>query len=352
MVKFFKKTAKNLGLPPGTISESTQTTPPAVISLMDYDSKDLQEKEIKNIAGSFPFKDSPKVTWINIEGIDPKAIQKIDEHFGIHPLVSEDIVNGGQRPKLEDFGDYIFIALKMISFNEESNEIIDEQVSLILGSNFVISIQKNSGALFEPIRQRIRENKGRVRTMGADYLAYVLLDTIVDNYYLVIEKRGEEIEGLEEDVILNPCSGIGQELHHLKRDMIYLRRQIWPLREVISGMQRNESKLIKKQTTVYLRDVYDHTIQVIDTIESFRDIISGIHDSYLSGISNKMNEVMKVLTIFAAIFIPLTFMAGIYGMNFEFMPELKWRYGYFIALGLMGAVGVGMLAYFRKKKWI
>ncbi|MFH1772227.1 MAG: magnesium/cobalt transporter CorA [Candidatus Omnitrophota bacterium] len=352
MPGLFKKTSKKLGLPPGSIIDSAKTTKDFVITLFDYDSKKFQEKKVQQVEECFPFKESPTVTWMNFEGIDPKAIQKIDEHFGIHPLVSEDITTSGQRPKMEDYGDYIFIALKMIYFSEKLNEIVDEQISLILGSVFVISIQEKEGDVFDPIRQRIRESKGRIRAMGADYLAYALLDAVVDNYYVVLEKRGEIIEKLEDEIMANPRDELRQEMHHLKRDVINLRKQIWPLREVISGLQRCESKLIRKQTGIYLRDVYDHTIQIIDTIESFRDILSGMHDSYLSSISNKMNEIMKVLTMFAAIFIPLTFIAGVYGMNFEFMPELKWRYGYFVILALMAGLGLGMVFFFKKKKWL
>ena len=339
------------GLPPGTIIEVAEPNKESVITLFDYDAKDFREKTVQKVEECFPFKESPTVTWINVEGIDPETIQKIGDHFDVHPLVSEDIVSLGQRPKMEDYGDHIFIVLKMIYFNEKLNEIIDEQISLILGPNFVISIQEKEGDVFDPIRQRIRESKGRIRTMGADYLAYTLLDAVVDNYYIIIERRGDEIEGLEEDIIVNPHNEIGHNIHQFKRDMIYLKKQIWPLREVIGGLQRNESKLIKKHTNIYLRDVYDHVIQVIDTIETFRDMLSGMHDSYLSSISNKMNEIMKVLTIFAAIFIPLTFLAGVYGMNFEYMPELKWRYGYFLILAVMASIGLGLVFYFKRKKW-
>ncbi len=352
MPKLFKKASGRIGQAPGTISQTAGTGREGVITVFDYDAKSLQERKVQSVEECFPFKDSPTVTWINIEGIDPRAIQLIGDHFGVHPLVSEDIVNLGQRPKMEDYEDYIFVVLKMIYHNDRLDEIIDEQISLILGSNFVISFQEQEGDVFDPIRQRIRENKGRVRAMGADYLAYALLDAVVDNYYVILETRGEDLEDLEEEIMTNPHPEIGHDIHQMKRDMIYLRRQIWPLREVISGLQRNESKLIKKNTIIYLRDVYDHTIQVIDTVESFRDMVAGLHDSYLSSISNKMNEIMKVLTIFAAIFIPLTFMAGIYGMNFEYMPELKWKYGYFVLLGIMATLGIGMLLYFKKRKWI
>jgi magnesium transporter len=352
MSKSFKRIAETIGLPPGMIMETAKTSQEALITVFDYDAKGFQEKKVQRVEECFPFKESSTVTWINIEGIDTKVIQEIGQYFGVHPLVCEDIVYLGQRPKMEDYDDHIFIVFKMIYFNTKLNEIVDEQVSLILGSNFVISIQEQEGDVFDPIRERIREYKGRVRTMGADYLAYVLLDAVIDNYYVILETREEDIERLEDEIVANPRNELGQAIHQLKKDMIYLLKQIWPLREVIGGLQRSESKLIKKQTGIFLRDVYDHVIQVVDTIESFRDIVSGLHDIYLASISNRMNEVMKVLTVFAAVFIPLTFIAGVYGMNFEFMPELKWRYGYFILLGFMVCVTIGMLAYFKRKKWI
>lgn len=352
MTRLYKKVKRHLGLPPGTIIKTTKSAHDVKITVFDYDAENFQEKSIKDVEECFPFKDSPSVTWINIEGINSEVIQKIDEHYGIHPLVSEDIVNAGQRPKMEDYGGYIFIVLKMIYFSEEAKEIVDEQISLILGSNFVLSIQEKKGDVFDPIRNRIREAKGKIRTLGPDYLAYTLLDAVVDNYYVILEKHGEAIDQLEMDIMMNPNNTLSRAIHQIKRDMIYLRKQIWPLREVISGLQRDESKLIQHSTGVYLRDVYDHTIQVMDTVESFRDMLSGLNDSYLASISNKMNEIMKVLTMFSAVFIPLTFMAGIYGMNFENMPELKTKYGYFVLLGLMAVVFVGMVIFFKRKKWL
>jgi len=354
MVKFIKRISKTAGHVPGELVHVGEKKVDEVkVSVIDYDDKNFQEKIIANIEELLPFKDTPTVTWININGLhDVDFIEKIGNNFEMHPLTLEDIVNTGQRPKYEDFDQYIFVTLKILMFDEEKKEIISEQVSLVFGANFVISFQEIEGDVFNPIRERIRNAKGRIRKMGPDYLAYSLLDAVVDNYFSILEKFGEKIEGMEEDLIANPTPQTLQAIHDLKRDAIFLRKSVWPLREVAGGLDRSESILIKKETHIFLRDVYDHTIQVIDTIETFRDMVSGMLDIYLSSVSNRMNEVMKVLTIFAAIFIPLTFMAGVYGMNFEFMPELKWKWGYFALLGLMAVVGFGMLFHFRRKKWI
>jgi magnesium transporter len=324
MQRLIKKRSPKVGLPPGTLVHiGEKKVEKARITIMDYDETNLEEKEAKTIEESYPFKDKPTVTWINIDGLhEVEIIEKLGSHFGLHPLLLEDILNTDQRPKMEDYGDYIFVVLKMLYPGENKDEIEAEQVSLILGSNFVISLQESEGDVFNPIRDRIRKNKGRIRKAGADYLAYALLDAIVDNYFLILENVGEKIEDTEQQLAANPSPETLQYIRELKSEMIFLRKSIWPLRELISGLERGESTLIHESTGAYLRDVYDHTIQVIDTVESYRDMISGMVDIYLSSISNKMNEVMKVLTIFASIFIPLTFVAGVYGMNFEFMPEL------------------------------
>jgi len=354
MLRLTKKRSAKIGLPPGTLIHiGERKTEKVRINILDYDEAQFEEEEAKTIEESFPFKDKPTVTWINIEGIHQvEIIEKLGSHFGLHPLLLEDILNTDQRPKMEDYGDYIFIVLKMLYLGEANNEIEAEQVSLILGSNFVISFQEREGDVFDPVRDRIRNAKGRIRKAGADYLAYTLLDAIVDNYFIILESLGETIEETEEQLATNPNPETLQLIHALKKEMIFLRKSIWPLREVISGLERCESSLIHESTGAYLRDVYDHTIQIIDTVESFRDMISGMLDIYLSSISNKMNEVMKVLTIFASIFIPLTFVAGVYGMNFSFMPELKWQWGYFGILGVMALVGISLVVYFKRRKWL
>ncbi len=347
------KQSKMAGLAPGTLIHiGEKRLENTKITAINYDQDYYEKKSISAIDECFIYKDKPQITWINIDGLhDIPVIEQLHDYFQIHTLALEDILNTGQRPKLEDFGHCLFIVLKMIYLSPKSKEIVWEQISLIIGQNYCISFQEREGDVFNPIRIRIENNQSRIRKMGSDYLAYALLDAVVDHYYVVLEEIGERMELLEEALFRNPERGIYRDIHKLKRIMIDLRKQIWPLREVLGGLLRGESRLIKKATAVYLRDVYDHVIQVMDNIDTFRDMLSGMHDVHLSSVSNRMNEIMKVLTIFAAIFIPLTFIAGIYGMNFEYMPELKWKWGYFCALGFMAGAGLGLAFYFKKKKW-
>lgn len=280
------------------------------------------------------------------------VIEKLGKCFNVHPLTLEDILNTEQRPKAEDFDDYIFIVSKMLYYDEKEHLVRSEQVSIILGPNFLISFQEVEGDVFNSVRERLRKGKGRIRKAASDYLAYALIDAIVDHYFIILENFGEKIESLEDQLVTAPTQETLQSIHNMKREMILFRKQVWPLRELIAKLTKGETPLINESTHVYLRDVYDHTIQIIDTIESFRDILSGMLDIYLSTISNRMNEVMKVLTIIATIFIPLTFIAGIYGMNFKFMPELEWHWGYFLALLVMGIIALVMVFYFWKKEWL
>ena len=353
MHRFIIRRSQKAGLPPGTLVHiGEQKVEKVRISIIDYDEKQLKEMDAETVEVCFPFRDSNTVTWINIDGLhDVGIIEKLGSCYNLHPLLLEDILNTEQRPKMEDFGDYLFLVLKMLDYGE--NGVIEaEQVSLVLGPNYVISFQEHEGDVFNAVRERIRKNKGRIRKSGADYLAYALMDSIVDNYFLILENVGERIEAAEQQLAENPTMETLNAIRELKKEMIFLRKSIWPLREVINNLERGESSLIHESLTAYLRDVYDHTIQIIDTVESLRDMISGLLDVYLSSISNKMNEVMKVLTIFASIFIPLTFVAGIYGMNFKFMPELEWTWGYFTALSVMGLAAAVMLVYFKRKKWL
>ncbi|MBC8473623.1 MAG: magnesium/cobalt transporter CorA [Candidatus Omnitrophica bacterium] len=360
MPRLIKKVSKSASLSPGTLVHiGEERTEKVKISIIDYGEDSFKERQGVKVEECFAFKDTPTVTWINVDGIHQvDIIEKLGKQFDIHPLVLEDIVNTSQRPKMEDFESYIFIVLKMLYCDQRDNEIKPEQVSLILGPNFVISFQEKEGDVFDSIRERIRNSKGRIRKMASDYLAYSLMDAIVDNYFVILERIGERIEGMEEELVKNSTPRTLQAIHNLKGDTIFLRKSVWPLREVIGSLEREESPLIKDTTDIFLRDLYDHTIQVIDNIETSRDMVAGMVDIYLSSISNKMNEIMKVLTIIATIFIPITFIAGIYGMNFNpevsrwNMPELNWRFGYLFAWGVILFVVLVMLAYFRRKKWL
>jgi len=354
MPKNAHKRSKKAGLPPGSLVHiGEKKAERTKIMIIDYDEQNFQEKEARTVEECFPFKETATVTWINIVGVhDSEVVSKVGSHFCIHSLILEDIMTTQQRPKMEDMGEYIYVVVRMLSYEGRKREVLSEQVSLIIGSNFVISFQENGGDVFNSVRERIRTGKGRLRKLGPDYLAYSLLDSIVDNYFLVLEKLGEKVEDLEEELISDPGRKTLHEIHVLKREMIFLRKSVWPLREVVSGLERAESRLIKESTGIFLRDVYDHTIQVIDTVETYRDMLSGMLDMYLSSVSNRMNEVMKVLTIIATIFIPLTFIAGVYGMNFKFMPELDWRWGYFAILVFMFGISVLMLILFKRKKWL
>jgi len=354
MPGFIKKRSEKAGLAPGTLVHiGDHKTERIKITLIDYDEVQLQEKELKKIEESFPLKEKKSVTWINIDGIyQLDVIEKLGKHFGIHPLIQEDIVNTGQRPKAEDFDDYVYIVLKMLYQDEDKLKVKSEQISLIIGKNFLISFQEVEGDVFSSVRDRLRKGKGRIRKMGCDYLAYALMDAMVDNYFIILENIGEKIELLEEVLLENPTPQTLQTIHDIKREMILFRRQVWPIREIISGMMKFDSPLINESIGIYFKDIYDHTIQIIDTIESFRDMLTGMVDMYLSTISNKMNEVMKVLTIIATIFIPLTFIAGIYGMNFKYMPELEWRWGYPAAWLIFAAIAIAMICYFKRKSWL
>jgi magnesium transporter len=355
MPKLFKKRSKKAGLPPGTLVYTGEVKSKEVkIDIFNYSESSFDEKVVKGIDECLLYKDKPGITWINIDGIlKNEDLEKLGKGFNIHPLALEDILSVDQRPKEEDFISNIYIVLKMLSYNNLKYEIISEQISLIVGTNYLISFQEEiEGDVFNSVRERIRSGKGKTRRLGPDYLAYSLVDCIVDNYFIILEKVGERIELVEESILKKSSESSVKDIHALKREMIFLHRSVWPLREVVGGLLREDSELIKDSTKIYLRDVYDHTIQVMDTVETYRDILSGMLDIYLSSVSYKLNEVMRVLTIVSTVFTPPIFIAGIYGMNFEILPEIKWRYGYPFALFLMAASSLSMLFYFKKKRWI
>lgn len=359
MLKLVKTTSRKAGLPPGSpVFIGEKVTEKFGLDMVDYDAENISLSTPVHLDDFHLLKKTPSNTWIRINGLhDAEAVNRFCLGFGLHPLTIEDILHTGQRPKIDHYEDYLFLVINLINFNDASREMSMEQISFVLGPSYLLSFHEKDDDIFDEVLARLKTNKGRSRKMGVDYLLYSLLDRVVDNFFSVLEKIGEEIEELEEELIDDPSPATLQSIHSLKREMILLRKSVWPLREVINGLQRDETVFMGESIRVYLKDLYDHTIQVLDTVETFRDIISGMIDIYLSSVSNRMNEVMKVLTIFAVIFIPLTFIAGLYGMNFNTsrspfnMPELNWYFGYPFALLLMGATAVSMLIYFKKKKW-
>ena len=354
MRKLSKKRSKKAGLPSETLVYTGEKKDEKIrIHVIDFDESNLQESDVDSVEACIPYKDKPTVTWINVDGVHNVALlEKLGDCFGLHRLVMEDIMNTDQRPKTEDFGDYLYIVLKMLSAGK-NGDIVTEQLSLVLGKNFVLSFQEGiEGDVFPPIRERLRSGKGKIRKMGADYLAYSLLDAVVDNYFVILEKFGDKIESIETELIGSPTQNTVQRIYQLKREMIFLHNAVWPLREVVSSLSKHESPLIKESTAPYLRDLYDHVVHIIDSVDIYREMLSSMLDMYLSSVSNRLNEVMKVLTVISLIFMPLTFLAGVYGMNFKYMPELEWRYGYFYSLLVMLGIAGFMLFYFKRKKWL
>ncbi len=349
-----RKMSSKAGLAPGSLVHVGRSrTEKAGITWIRFDEDCFEEREIRSLQESLPPGPEGGITWIDFEGVhELETIEEIGKLYGLHPLTLEDIVNSEQRPKMEDYGEYIYIVLKLLSYSRQTGSLNSDQVNLVFKPGMVLSFREAKTDVFEPLKERLRKGKGRLRKQGSDYLAYALMDCIIDRYFILLDELGDKIEAIQEEVVSTPSRGTLQRIYRIKHDMVELRRFIWPLRDFINLMLRGEIPLIEEHTRLYLRDLYDHTMQVIETIDTFRDTLSGLIDIYLSSISNKMNEIMKVLTIIATIFIPLTFIAGVYGMNFENMPELKWRWGYPVTWGLMTAVAVVMLIYFRKKKWL
>lgn len=349
-----RKHSKKPGQAPGTLHFTGEKRIENVqMNLCDYDVHQLGEFDISDIEESKPYLESPSKTWINVLGLhDVEKLKEIWGYFGLHPLIQEDILNTNQRAKIEEYPDQVFFVLRMMSILEETGELNVEQVSIVLSEDSVLSFQEDDFPIFEPVLHRLRNNAPRLRKEGPDYLAYALLDTVVDHYFKVMERLGDEIEVLEEHILTNVDDDIPEQIHALRRKVLYFRKAIWPLRDSLNNLLREESPLINEDNKIYFRDVHDHLVQIIDGIENYRDMIIGMLDMYMSQVSNKMNEVMKVLTIIATIFIPLTFLAGIYGMNFEYMPELSVKWAYPAVWVVMIITTIFMLIYFRKKKWL
>jgi magnesium transporter len=355
MARFTKKRTKKAGLPPGTLVHTGEVSKErGRIVVFDYGVDHVTEKELATAEECRAYRQGATASWINVYGLGQvELLEQLGQIFELHPLVLEDILNTDQRPKMEDYGDYIYIVLKTLAYSEARKEVVSEQVSVILGDRYLISFHESAqGDFFGPVRDRLRNAKGRIRKVGVDYLAYALADTVVDHFFVMLEQLGGYVDSLEEELVLNPQPKTMRDIHKLKRDMIYIRKSVWPVREVVTGLERAESPLIQASTLVYLRDVYDHTIHAIDTVETLRDMLSGMVDIYLSSITNKLNEVMKVLTVITTVFIPPGLVAGIYGMNFHRMPELEWEWGYGFALVLMAALSGAMYLWFRRRRWL
>ena len=350
---------KKKGMSPGSlIFTGEQKTEKVSVSLFDYNSGNFSETSIDDLNDLEKYKNNSNVTWINVVGLhDINILDTIGNIFGIHPLVLEDILNVSHNPKIEDYENFLFLVVKMINYKEDINILDIEQVSLIIGKNYIITFQEKNGDVFEPIRNRIRTAKGLVRKYNEDYLAYRILDSIIDNYFSVLENFDDRIEDIEDQILAQPDESSLEEIHHLRKELIKLRRAVSPLREMIFTIEKERFNLIQKTTYVYLRDLSDHIKQIIDTIENYREFINGLLEVYLSNASQRMNEVVKLLTIISTIFIPLTFIVGIYGMNFRTdasrwnMPELDWAFGYPFVMALMVVIAVTLIIFFKKKRW-
>lgn len=346
--------ARKAGQPPGTPVYTGKVTTPPRISLINYSSTDFHEVTGHSLQDCFSKQKPLEMTWIQVDGLsDIKLIEEVGKHYNLHPLTLEDILTVQQRPKIEEFEDYLFLTLKTLSWNSRKLTFTVKQISCVLGTNFVLSFQERETDLFKPVVDRLKSTTTqRMRQQGSDYLLYRLIDTVIDNYFVILEAIGEQIENVEESIVSMPTPKNSRTLYRLKRQMLILRKAIWPLREVINHLTQADEDYITSYTRVYLRDAYDHIVQAIDTVETFRDMLSSMLDVYLSSVTNRMNEVMKTLTVIATIFIPMTWVASIYGMNFDYMPELHYKLGYPIALGVMLIISILMLIYFRKKKWL
>lgn len=350
-----RKRAQKTGQPPGTaVYTGNKKLTETRISVLNFTADNFHETNGKTLEECLPPNKEPGITWINIEGLNnTKLIEQLCQRYNIHPLTLEDILNVSQRPKVEEFENYVFLTLKILLWRTKRNTFSSDQLSLVFGNDFVLSFQERGSTLFNNIRERLcSESTQRLRQQGADYLVYRLTDTVIDYYFVILEELGYQVEKVEELIVNNPQPQNTRTIYRLKRQIISLRKAIWPVREMLSHLLQMEDKFVTPFTRVYLRDLYDHIVQAIDTIETFRDMLSGMLDMYLSSLTNRMNEVMKTLTIIATIFIPITFIASVFGMNFDYMPELHWRWAYFVVLGIMFSIALSMIYYFWRKKWL
>ena len=341
------------GTIPGTLNED-RDAPDTRVSLIDYNQNIVIPRRVHVPEDCTIYLDTESVSWVDVQGLgNTNILQRIGKVFELHPLVLEDVVNVPERPKIEDYEDQLVIISRMVMPTEAADGFHSEQVSFVLGKNYLLTVQEEPTLdCFDPVRLRIRNNKGIIRKQGADYLAYALLDAIIDGFFPVLEDYGERIEDLEEEVIVNPTRKTLRKIYRIRRELLQLRRAIWPQRSAINALIRDSNELIGEEVRIYLRDCYDHAVQVMDMVETYRELASGLMDVYLSAVSNRMNEIMKLLTVFSWIFLPLTFIAGLYGMNFEYMPGLKTPWGFWLCVAAMVAIAVGLLVFFRRSGWL
>ena len=342
------------GMPPGSLVHVGDTLKTeSRISLIDYSAEHIEEQAVYEIEEILPYKDKETVTWINIEGLKNTALtESIGNAFNIHPLVLEDILNTHQRPKFEEYEDYLYIVLKGLSLGSERLSVNYEQISIIVLDNFIFTFKEVEDNLFAPIIKRLKNDKGKIRNLGTDYMAYAILDMIVDQNFVLLETLDEILDSIEDELLTDPKPKTLATMQQIKRELVSIRRSVLPVRDMLNAIIRSDSPLIHERVHIYLRDVHDHALRISESIESYRDILSGLLDIYVSSVSNKMNEIMKILTVFASIFIPLTFIAGIYGMNFEYMPELQWKWAYPVLWIMFITIPAVILIYFRRKKWL
>jgi len=354
MPRLFGRHGAGAGAPPGTlVYDREKRTEEVSVRVMDYSPGACHVKVPKRIEDTFPLRDSESVSWIDIEGLhDTEMLARFGEHFGLHPLVLEDILNTHQRPKLEEYDDYFYVVARMLVPGKDDELFHAEQVSYILGKAYLVTFQEIPGDVFDPVRQRVELGRGKSRRLGPDYLLYSLLDAMVDNYFVILQSMAERIEAIEHIIATEPKKYDLDQVHRLRRELVYLRRYTWPLRDVVAGLSRSDSPLISEDTRVYLRDLHDHVVQVIETVENFRDVLASLQDVYLSTLSHRTNEVIRVLTIISTIFVPLTFLAGVYGMNFHYFPELTWKYGYIAFWAVSAVVVVLLLGFLRRRSWM
>jgi len=352
--RLYKRHPAPPGQAPGTlVYDRTPRVDQVSIRIVDYGPDACAMRTTNSVEDTFPLRDSTTVSWIDIEGLhDTELLGRFGTHFGLHPLVLEDILNTHQRPKLEEYDDYLYLVVRMIAPGTNGSEMHSEQVSIILSKHFVVTFQEVPGDVFDPVRKRLDTGKGKARRLGPDYLVYALIDSIVDNYFLVLEKIAERIEGVEDSITETAQPDDLGRVHELRRELVYMRRNVWPLRDVVIALERSETDLVSDDARVYIRDLHDHVVQVIESTENFRDVLASLQDLYLSSIGQRTNEVIRVLTVISTIFVPLTFLAGVYGMNFDILPELHWRWGYFVFWGVSVALVIALIGFLRSRRWL